>query len=80
MLAYQENSLISDVKGFTTLEPGPIVLKLFSSVIYECYKKTGAFGPDRLFHPILMFVSQPRNRSMYYRTFYGRNLQISVIS
>jgi len=34
-LAYYKNSYITDVKFYTTLGPGPNVIKLFTAVIYE---------------------------------------------
>jgi hypothetical protein len=43
-LVYSKYSSIKDVKRFITMSPGPNVIKLFTSVIYEFSYHAGMFG------------------------------------
>ncbi len=45
-------------KMFLTLTPGHNVIKLFTSVVYECLKKARMFVPDKPIQLSLMFVGK----------------------
>jgi hypothetical protein len=47
-LAYYENEKITDKNSFIILSPGPNVIKLFPSVIYECLQLAEVFVPSSL--------------------------------
>jgi hypothetical protein len=52
------NEATQDLKRLITPRPGPNVIKLFTSVIYECLSQASVFVLLRPFRASLMFVSK----------------------